>query len=285
MKGFNKHKAFLSCVIMAGTLGMATTASATTIDNIGGINVPMGMGTFNGGGYETELLGTSASDYIGQTISGFGSINQFTSGSTNVTGSTIPSICATAGCTLSYQFGGFTVTNAVATGTPGVYQLSFTGGFVNLFYQSTTPTTFDYTNSGNGTPWLTLTAGAYDATLNNGTNGSYSLIGSNVYPGGYGSGYLNVSSPYGATANEWFNTNSIETGGGFSPWSIGNFADVSYSSISGLPTGKSPYTLANVVTGSYYAVPEPSDLGMMGLGLLIVGMLGLRMRQSRYRRD
>ncbi|AOU98335.1 hypothetical protein BI364_10495 [Acidihalobacter yilgarnensis] len=33
------------------------------------------------------------------------------------------------------------------------------------------------------------------------------------------------------------------------------------------------------------AAPEPSDLGMMGLGLLLVGMLGLRFRQAKYRRD
>lgn len=31
--------------------------------------------------------------------------------------------------------------------------------------------------------------------------------------------------------------------------------------------------------------PEPGDLGMMGLGLLLVGMLGLRFRQAKYRRD
>lgn len=38
-------------------------------------------------------------------------------------------------------------------------------------------------------------------------------------------------------------------------------------------------------TGNYHAVPEPNDLGMMGLGLLMVGLLGLRFRQSKFRRN
>lgn len=31
------------------------------------------------------------------------------------------------------------------------------------------------------------------------------------------------------------------------------------------------------------AVPEPSNLGMMGLGLMVIGLMGLKMRQKKYR--
>lgn len=38
-------------------------------------------------------------------------------------------------------------------------------------------------------------------------------------------------------------------------------------------------------TISMHSVPEPSDLGMMGLGLMIIGLLGLKMRQKKYRSE
>lgn len=281
MKDTRNFKLVLPGIVMAAAVFGASPASASYIADWGGIMVPTGSGSFGGTGYETQLTYTNSplTQLLNQTLSGYGSIDKFQSGSTALSGS---NLCSSGGkCGLTYQFGGYQV-NSVASNPDGTYTLGFKGGWVNVYYQSTMPTTLDYSGAVTSTPWLTLAGKSFSATLNN-ANGQYTLIGNSSVPG-YGGGFLNVTDNTSGVANRYFNTNNVPVSL-YPQLNIGDFVDLSLGITTTNNTGPSSYPISNSVNGSYYAVPEPNDLGIMGLGLLMLGLLGLRVRQSRFRRD
>lgn len=273
----SKHKLLVGGLMFAAAMAIAPVASATiaTVDNI---MFPLGHGSFAGSMYETPV------SQVGDTLSGYGAvttINDLNSGPP----ASIGNFCASGSCSLTYQFGGYQVQSLSAT------EVVFSGGWVNFYangQSSPNPAGLDYTGAGQGDPWLTLVGQPWLATLTDGTVTSVTLYGTgqNIGTGsdkGSGTGDLSVTySPLGGAssaglANSFFDTNTYATG-------LGIFADALLgSTFTGYPTSEAAYSITGSSTMSYYAVPEPNDLGIMGLGLLMVGLLGLRFRQSRYR--
>ncbi|WP_156782623.1 PEP-CTERM sorting domain-containing protein [Acidihalobacter yilgarnensis] len=261
MKSLQKSRLILSGLIMAGAMGMAQTASATAID---GINLPAGNGFTSTNGWETLVSGT------GQTVTGWGIVNSFNNSAS--------SYCAGGtACQLTYYFTG-DVTKFDPTATNGNKIILDN---VNAYFYANP--TFTYNGSAQSMAAANVTDGslwlqaAGHTSLVNGETGQIfgTAVGTTAQTySGFGAGLLDA------------------TGGPAAPYFIPSYTDGLTNNLAAfLLTMTYNHSAGNtvvqnqVMTANYNAVPEPSDLGMMGLGLLMVGLMGLRFRQSRYRRD
>ena len=266
MNGLAKIKVFVGGVIMAGAMGFAATASATVID---GINLPAGSGFNSSNGYETLASGT------GQTVTGWGFVNSFNNNQSYCANG---SVAGPGGCQLTYYF----------TADVSYYNPASAGSQIILdnvqayFYSNSTytydPSATSYTaaNVTDGSLWLQ--ASGHTSVNQYGQIGEIfgSTVGSTaVSYSGFGGGLLDATG--GAAQNYFLPTFSD----GLPNGSLADFLlALTYNHVAGNENQQN-----EVITANYQAVPEPSDLGMMGLGLLMVGLMGLRFRQSRFRRD
>ena len=254
-----KSRFLLLSFVMAGTFGLVSVASASVV-NIGGVSLPLGSQTFSGNLFEGVVANP------GDTLSGYGQITSLGSNTNFCTG-------GFGTCSLTYTFDNYTLASIDGSGNA-----VFTGGEVKIYVQGTSApivTSVNSTNASSGTLWLDLVAAQNAA----GDTLTGSLAGNGFPTGG---GFLSVTGS--ALANNVFDTNAY-TGAGSPLGTLVSPADIAFTtSISGA-NGPTPFSLSGSSTGSYLAVPEPSDLGMMGFGLLMVGLMGLRFRQSRFRRD
>ena len=124
--------------------------------------------------------------------------------------------------------------------------------------------------SGHSTPVGLLSA--YGGTLTGGGSAQFwSYVDSGNVP--YSTGTLLQNSPL-ITASGSFGGDSYSSQTLTSPFSLTLHAHFK------LGAGTSITSADQSIS-----VPEPSVLGMVGLGLLMVGLMGLRFRQARYRGD
>lgn len=258
MKNFKALSALLGAVALGGALTMGSVAQANTLD-INGINWMVGTNGTNGvqlvsGGYDAKFLeqltGGTPSTPNGN---GYGYIDGL-----GLSGTTSNYCASGSSCLLTFTFGNF---------KPGS-----TDAYLNVYVNDKSHFNTDLSSGGStaadattSTPFLTLSAYNVQTTTFNTTQGQYAF-----------------SADFNPTSTLMGGATSV----GAANWTLtedpGFFMNMSAS----LPNGVAPTGyMGGTANGDYHAVPEPNDLGMMGLGLLMVGLLGLRFRQAKFRRD
>lgn len=197
-----------------------------------------------------------------------------------------PEFCPS--CNLTFTFS-YTVKDVDTTGASP--KIVFDGGTINFFVDHTSSfgDGSDPTKANIGTPWLTLTG--HDTTATGfATSGQLfsTIVGTTTNPGfgSNGAGFLDAT---GGPMKDFFDTNSIDSGSG-------GFTDFGFNSsfltqvFGGCTPSADPTSICFYpIQGTAFLkgdtkVPEPSALGLMGLGLAALGfMVGRRRKQAEGR--
>lgn len=205
----------------------------------------------------------SASNNYGYTGSGFGWVNGYAPNNTGVSTTYNDSFpwCVSSNCilTLAYNF---------TSGTDGT--LKIYANSTSVFNPSANPFDLTQTKAESGALLLSLVTSEFNTTLY--SNGQI----------GFNGGFVANPSDSSALLNYLFEGPNTHV---FLSTQGGTQVGVTYPDNQTTINDQGYFYQGGNGTGAYYAVPEPSDLGMMGLGLLMVGLMGLRFRQSRFRRS
>jgi hypothetical protein len=256
----------LHALAAAVLLSAASYASAATV-NIGGLNVSLGPVFAVASVYENFV------DSVGDELAGVGEVTQ-------INGVAIGDLCA--GCELTYQFGGYTVTSLTAT------DISFTGGWVNFYLGFGADNDFNpfaSANSGadlaaatNGTLFLNLMGHQIDAAGNT-FNGTGTDLNSTAAVG-FGAGLADVDLSGAGIANAFFNSNMIPaTFGGNADFQLGSsFGNAVVPHPDECPQG--PMCLAGSADFRAQVIPEPETYALMLAGLGVVGFVASRRRKG-----
>jgi hypothetical protein len=255
---------------IAATLALGVPAAGLAAVDVSGIYLDTGPLFMNGSLFENSIAN------VGDELTGYGRID-------SINGLASSSFCVTAGCELTYQFGGFKVVNATNVSGAG-FTVDFSGGWVKMYLGTGMTTDFnpytsgsqatDITAATNGTLWLSSQghgfqdqfSGRTGTLLGNGYQASPTSI--------FGSGHalLDMATVDAATgaANAYFDHNAVADG-------LGGYADMdisaNFSSLSIPPHGQT--ALAGSVSLAA-PVPEPESFAMMLVGLAVVGVAAKR---------
>lgn len=227
--------------------------------------------------FDTLNLNESQVAAPGEVLTGYGQVGSINQNS---------NFCSN--CNLTFQFT-YTVTSLGPNGT-GALQAIFDLGTINFFVSS--PGTYDAANpdsAGWGTSWLTLSGHTGARTGFAGTGELFSNINgpdaSQPAAGSTGFGYLDAT---GGMAAAYFQTHTEDDG-------LGGKADFSFNSsfqyalangcsgVSPNPADICHYPIggtANLFGKSTVPVPEPSAIGLLGLGLGVLGLFAWRRRKE-----
>jgi hypothetical protein len=258
----------LHALAAAVLLSAASYASAATV-NIGGLNVQTGPVFAVTSIYENFV------DSVGDTLAGVGEVTQ-------INGVNIGELCA--GCELTYQFGGYTVTSISAT------DITFSGGWVNFYLGFGANNDFnpflsansaaDIAAATNGTLFLNMVGHQIDAAGN-----TFAGTGTNLNSTaavGFGAGLADVDTSGAGIANAFFNTNGIgATFGGPADFQLGSsFGTAVVPHPGECPSG--PLCLAGSADfrGNVAVIPEPETYALMLAGLGVVGFVASRRRRG-----
>ncbi len=252
----------LACALALGASG---AAFATTV-SVGGVKWDPSS-KFDLTVATSSLIETSVAS-PNDTLTGYGLVGMINQDS---------NFCS--GCQLAYTFQ-YTVANT----DPYTLQDLFNAGSVNFYVlPSGSYNSSDPSNIMTGTPWLTLTG--HNSTISGYPTGWQGDLfatasGSITNPGGgsTGAGYLDAT---GGPAAIFMQTHTQHDGlGGLADFYMTtNFSDI----LKGPFVGGDGITYSieggATITGATMPVPEPAEIGMLGLGL---GVLGLMLRRRRY---
>lgn len=255
----------LHILASAVLLTCASYSMAATV-NIGGLNVPTGPVFSVASIYENVISG------VGDELTGVGEVTQ-------INGVPISSLCA--GCELTYQFGGYTVTSLTPT------NITFDGGWANFYLGFGADNDFnpfasagsaaDLAAATNGTVFLNLVGHPIDA-LGNTFNGTGTDLNSAAAVG-FGAGLADVG-PGAGLANAIFDTNAISAAfGGAADFQLGSsFGNAVLPHPGECPGGPECLAGSADFRGIAAAVPEPQTYALMLAGLGVIGFIARRRR-------
>lgn len=208
---------------------------------------------------------------VGDVLTGYGQIG-------SINGSN--SFCT--GCDLTFTFA-YTVHSIIGN------QVAFDMGSFKFYTQSAGSFNFGNPASVGGTPWLTLTGHTAPRTGFTDPSGQlYAIINGTISQPTLGSGGFGLVDAAGGPASSFVDTNSILDGiGGFADFSLASsfqfFPASSCASISSDPTNVCHYPIegnGSLIGKSATRVPEPGEMGLLGLGLAFLGLLVGRRRKE-----
>lgn len=211
---------------------------------------------------------------VGQVLTGYGVIATF-NGNTN---SGPSNFCP--GCNLNFTFQ-YTVSNITGN------QVEFSPGSISFFVDNTSGfNVLNPTTAGIGTPWLTLSGHTGSFLGFGGTAQLFSTInGTPAHPltGSTGIGFLDAT---GGPAASYFQTHTQDDGlGGFADFTLNS--EFLFSMVRGCANTPSPdptsvchYPITGTATLIGRTVPEPGEMGLLGLGLAFLGLLIRRRRKE-----
>lgn len=249
--------------LAAGAALLGTSSMALAVD-IGGLEVPLGATFAVGQVYENVVAA------VGDSLTGYGKVESLNSVA-------IGDLCV--GCELTYQFGGYTVTDI------SLSEVKFTGGWINFYLGFGADKDFSTLNPGgsagdlleatNGTLFLSLIGHDVDA-LGNTFIGTGANIGT-TFPTGFGTGLADVDTSTGGIANATFDSNGVPAafGGPFADFEVGS----SFSGLNPVYPAECPGGGACVRGSADFtstAIPEPETYALMLAGLGVVGFVARR---------
>jgi hypothetical protein len=258
-------------------LGATGTALATPI-NVGGVvwdpSSPLDLTV-----HAQDFRETSVAN-VGDVLHGYGAIG-------SINGTDQSTFCP--GCDLTFTFS-YTV-RSLGTGGSGNPQAVFDMGSINFYVDNTSSfNVLDPTTAGVGTLWLSLTGHTAPFTGFVDTGGQlYANINGTVSDPTGGSNGIGLADVAGGVAGGFFNTNTINDGiGGFADFNLNSsFLEKPATGCGSMPTTNLDLLCSYPITGtaeltgsSRIAVPEPGEMGLLGLGLAVLGFFIQRRRKG-----